>query len=266
LSDSSSDPFDAFQTVPDELTLRIPGASDGVLVTSEGGVITRVNGTINYEPPSPDFIGVDSFQYTVEDAQGIVGPDGTGIVLIIVEPGPPPTPGAPAAPLPYLEYPDIEGCPVLMQAAASELGVTSENIQITIGQALALNPNLQPCEACGNLLNAAVILRDDAGEGLAALAQLLEPIQDQPITDEMVASLQQTISDMRENPTNTAYVDAGEWNDALASYIGVLMSLGLDEEQIIEILTKYTETITEGDNEAMVAFLELRIAQIMTGL
>jgi hypothetical protein len=134
-----------------------------------------------------------------------------------------------------------------------------------MGQALALNPNLQPCEACGNLLRAAVILRDDAGEGLAALAQLLEPMQGQPITDEMVASMQQTISDMREDPTNAVYVDAGGWNDALASYIGVLMELGLDEEQIVQILTKYTETITDGENEAMVAFLELRLAQIMAG-
>ncbi|MHC4690267.1 MAG: tandem-95 repeat protein [Planctomycetota bacterium] len=264
-SDSSSDPFDAFQTIPDDLTFKVPGASGGVLITNEGGTITRVNGTFTYEPPSPDFVGVDSFDYTVEDAQGIVGPDGTGTIFIIVNPGPPPTPGAPAPPLPDLEYPEIEGCPVLMQAAASELGVTSENIQIAIGQALAVNPNLQPCEACGNLLKSAVILRDDAGEGLAALAQLLAPLQGQPMTDEMVASLQQTISDMREDPTNAAYVDAGEWNDALAGYIGVLMELGLDEEQITEILTKYTESITDGENEAMVTFLELRLAQIMAG-
>jgi hypothetical protein len=43
------------------------------------------------------------------------------------------------------------------------------------------------------------------------------------------------------------------------------MELGLDEEQITEILTKYTESITSGDNEAMVAFLELRLAEIMAG-
>ncbi|MHC4270874.1 MAG: Ig-like domain-containing protein, partial [Planctomycetota bacterium] len=229
---------------------------------TNGSVIFLEDGTFVYEPDS-GFSGEDTFTYRVTDG---FEESYSNIVTVTIDViSSPPEPGAPAAPLPDLEYPAIEGCPVLMQAAAAELGVTSENIQITMGQALALNPNLQPCEACGNLLRAAVILRDDAGEGLAALAQLLEPMQGQPITDEMVASMQQTISDMREDPTNAVYVDAGGWNDALASYIGVLMELGLDEEQIVQILTKYTETITDGENEAMVAFLELRLAQIMAG-
>ncbi|MHC5075662.1 MAG: Ig-like domain-containing protein [Planctomycetota bacterium] len=370
------DILDDFQTLPDDLTIELLGAVGGVLTTAEGGTVTLVNGSFVYTPPSDGFVGTDSFQYQVTDAQGIVGENGTGTVnlnltnilpvaidlfydnesgtvvvvgrlrdlntyqdefdvlqidsdnidievlgifvndklltgqggtlerdpdtreIIYTPPsedfvgrdfitfqvtddegvvGPygigkvffdyrsEPITLAAIPPLPDLEYPEIEGCPVLMQAAASELGVTSENIQITVGQALVLNPNLQPCEACGNLLRAAVVLRDDEGEGLAALAQILSDlnISGPTISEEQLASLQQTISDMRENPTNTAYVDAGEWNDSLAGYINVLMELGLDQQQILEILTKYTEEITEGDDEAMTAFLELRLTEIM---
>jgi hypothetical protein len=237
--------------------------SELIELPSNGTVTFENDGSFIYEPDT-DFTGEDTFTYRVTDGFEESYSDIVTVTIDVLS-GPPPTPGAPAAPLPDLEYPVIEGCPVLMQAAASELGVTSENIQIAIGQALALNPNLQPCEACGNLLRAAVVLRDDEGAGLAALAQILVNmnIEGPTISEEQVASLQQTISDMRENPTNTAYVDAGSWNDSLASYIGVLMELGLDQEQILELLTKYTEDITEGDNEAMTAFLELRLAQIM---
>ena len=44
-----------------------------------------------------------------------------------------------------------------------ELGINSDQLQMSIGSALAMNPNLQPCDACARLIKAANVLQDVDG-------------------------------------------------------------------------------------------------------
>ncbi|MHC4759220.1 MAG: Ig-like domain-containing protein, partial [Planctomycetota bacterium] len=255
--DTDADNENSGKVFDDILTAElIDGPTIGIVVFNDDGSFTYT--------PFTDVSGEDTFTYRVTDG---FEESNTVTVTIDVIGSPPPTPSAPAAPLPEIEYPEIQGCPVLMEAAASELGVTAENIQITIGRALAQNPNLQPCQACGNLLGAAVVLRDDEGAFVEAMGQALGDFVEGPaITEEQVAAFLQTVEDRRGNPEYLAYADAGNWNDAFASYIGVLVEFGLDAEQILEIVTKYMDTITEGEDEALAAYVEFRLAQLTAGL
>ncbi|MHC4336690.1 MAG: beta strand repeat-containing protein, partial [Planctomycetota bacterium] len=67
-------------------------------------------------------------------------------------------PLAPAAPLGELIIPMVLGCPAEMDAAAGELGIAPEQLQVAMAGALAQNPSMQPCEACRTLISSAAIL------------------------------------------------------------------------------------------------------------
>jgi filamentous hemagglutinin family protein len=63
------------------------GYTDAITVAdytqpSHGAVIMNSDGTFTYEPANPVYVGPDSFEYSVEDAQGVIGDGGTGIVYI----------------------------------------------------------------------------------------------------------------------------------------------------------------------------------------
>jgi len=257
--------IDAYDTVTFGALFEDSLAGDGV--TSDVGnwleVASRrsewLNDVIGPDPRLPYAQGggpfPDGYTYVLRGS-GSDNPDiGDGAPAWVLEWEP-----GQAAPLPVEEYPTIEGCPVLMESAAGELGITAENLQMSIGQALALNPNIQPCQTCSNLMDAAVVLRDDEGAGLGALAQVLidAGISGPTISEEQVAALLQTMADMSENPENAAYADASTFDDALAAYVGSLLELGLDSEQTLSAVSKYSET----DNEAITAYIELRLVQL----
>lgn len=126
------------------------------------------------------------------------------------------------APLPILELPELKGCPVEMQAAAAELGIPSETLQLTIRNALATNPNIQPCQACASLITAAAILKDVDGIHLAAMNQIFNTLApaDAPFTPEVSASVVTAFAQLGNQ--DKQYALAAEYVDAFARYVAVL--------------------------------------------
>jgi filamentous hemagglutinin family protein len=167
---------------------------------------------------------------------------------------------APVAPLADFVLPRIEGCPALTQAAAAELGITEETLQVAIGNALALNPNIQPCQACANLINAAVVLRDEGGSRMAAMVQTFNTLApaDAPYSPEMATTLTVALGEAAEG---TQYATATEYIDAFVQYVAALDSgLGLPVgDSVAYTMGKYGAGVTDNANSNMAAFVGARL-------
>lgn len=169
---------------------------------------------------------------------------------------------APVAPLPPYFIPRIEGCPQLTQAAAAELGIPDETLQVGLGNALALNPNLQPCGACASLLNAASILKDVDGARMAAMMQVFNATApaDAPFTPEMATSIAMAFEGAAEG---SQYASAMEFVDAFVQYAAALDSLGSPVgDSTAFVMGKYGEGL--GQNSNMADFVAGRIASGQT--
>jgi len=170
---------------------------------------------------------------------------------------------APVAPLAQFEIPRIEGCPGLTQAAALELGITGETLQVAIGNALALNPNIQPCQACATLVNAASILRDMDGSRMAAMVQVFNTLApaDALFTPEMAASIATAFGTAEEG---SLYASVAEYIDAFVQYAAVLdTDLGSPTgDSVTFVMEKYGEGITGSDNGNIAAFVATRLEGI----
>ncbi|NLW83123.1 MAG: filamentous hemagglutinin N-terminal domain-containing protein [Phycisphaerae bacterium] len=131
-------------------------------------------------------------------------------------------PKAFAAPLAVLEIPELMGCPVEMQAAAIELGISDDTLQMTIRNSLAMNPNIQPCDACASLVTAATILNDADGVRLAAMNQIFNTLApaDAPFTPEVSASVVTAFAQLGDQ--DRQYALAAEYIDAFARYVAIL--------------------------------------------
>lgn len=153
------------------------------------------------------------------------------------------------------------GCPALMDWLANELGI-EEDIQILVANALAYSTDIQPCEMCARLKDAATILEDSEGNNIPALAQVVNEFvaPDAPITPEQMASIASAL----ESPAaGTPYYAAGQWLDALAEYVGILSTeMGLGAAESVAFAGKYTTPITEGDNASLTAYVEARLAAL----
>jgi len=169
----------------------------------------------------------------------------------------------PAAALWTLEIPRIEGCPELMLATAMELGTTPETLQVGIGNALALNPSIQPCEACATLVNAAAVLSDPDGSRMAAMVQAFNELApaDAPFTPEMATSVAMAFEGAEEG---TQYATAMEYIDAFVGYIAVLDTElgGPVGDSTIFVMEKYGSGITNSDNPNLAAFVAMRLEAI----
>ncbi len=170
---------------------------------------------------------------------------------------------APVAPLWQLEIPRIEGCPVLTQAAAMELGITGETLQVAIGNALAINPSIQPCQACATLVNAANILRDEDGSRMAAMIQMFNTLApaDVPFTPEMATSIAMAFGGAAEG---SQYASVMEYIDAFVQYVAVLdAELGSPVgDSVAFVMGKYGEGVTGSDNGNIAAFVATRLEAI----
>jgi len=170
---------------------------------------------------------------------------------------------APVAPLAQFEIPRIEGCPALTQAAAIELGITAETLQVAIGNALALNPTIQPCHACATLVNAANILRDEDGSRMAAMAQVFNTLApaDAPFTPEMATSIAMAFGGAAEG---SQYASVMEYIDAFVQYAAVLdTELGSPVgDSVAFVMGKYGEGVTGSDNGNIAAFVATRLEAI----
>ena len=185
----------------------------------------------------------------------------------------PPCPGcpceddllAPVAPLAQFEIPRIEGCPALMLAAAAELGIPAETLQVAIGNSQATNPSIQPCQACSTLVSAANILKNEGDMRMAALAQAFNTLApaDAPYTPEVAASVAMALATAEEG---SQFASAAEYIDALVQYVAVLdTDLGSPVgDSVAFVMEKHGAGLTASDNVNMVAFVTARIESLAT--
>ena len=170
-----------------------------------------------------------------------------------------------AAPLVQFQIPTIEGCSLLMQAAAMELGIVGKTINVGIGNVLALNPNIQPCQACATLIGAAIILRDEDGSRMAAMNEVFNELApaDAPFTPEMATSIVMAFEGAAEG---TQYASVMEYIDAFVQYVAVLdTDLGSPVgNSVAFVIEKYGAGITGSDNGNIGAFVATRLEGLET--
>jgi len=188
----------------------------------------------------------------------------------------------PAAPLPLLEIPQLKGCPAVMDAAATELAVNSDELQLLIANSMATNPNLQPCTACENLLKAASALKGINPETMAAMNQIFNNLapSDAPFTPEASASIQTAFADFREMDAQLAamtdeqyqeyqqYAMTDKLIEAFVAYVAVLdndLKLPVGNAMAL-VMEKYFGPIEESGNPNIAAYLveQMQVAQIAT--
>jgi len=222
------------------------------------------NGTLPYAGDAgaiaafEDFIGGD---YILRGA-GLGNPDITdGRAWVLENPAVP-------EPLDVLYSPQISGCPAAMQAVANELAVAEQTLQISIGGMLALNPTIQPCNACAGLLNAAAILRDEDGSRMAALIQVFneQAPANVPFSPAMATSIVTAFADQLDDASQSNYAAAMEYVDTFVQYVAILdTQLGSPvEDSTAFVMTKYGAGITESENSNIAAFVAARLAGLET--
>jgi filamentous hemagglutinin family protein len=170
-------------------------------------------------------------------------------------------PALPAAPLADLVLPELKGCPVELDTAANELSINTDDLQILIGNAMATNPNLQPCEACQRLLIAADALRDRDGERMAAINRIfntLAPI-DAPFTPEISAAVSTALADLADR--DPQYALAADYIESFVAYVAVINS-GLKipvGDPLMYTLNKYGQPLLNNSNKNIVSYLISRM-------
>ncbi|MFH1616886.1 MAG: Ig-like domain-containing protein [Planctomycetota bacterium] len=239
-----------------------------------------VNGTVTYDPvtgaftytPDTGFAGEDSFIYYITDGEiigGEIPADPVSAVVTITVTAPPVTPLLPPAPLPVVLPPEVEGCPAVLEAAAAELGITKETIQVSITNALATATNIQPCGACESLINYARILEDEGGSRMQALAQVFNEIAPSgiPFTPELAANIATTFNTRINEIDAPQYATALEYIDAFVGYIAVLeKDLGSPVgDSTAFAMEKHGANIFENDNPNIAAFVQARLAEEIGG-
>ena len=164
------------------------------------------------------------------------------------------------APIFQIEAPEILGCPLEMAVAALELGTTPETIQVAIADALALNPTIQPCQACATLIDAAAILRDEDGSRMAAMLSVFNELapSDAPFTPEMGTSIVTAFAGAAEG---SQYASVAEYVDAFVQYVAVVdVDLGAPiDDSLAFVMDKYGTGITGSDNTNIAAFVAARL-------
>ncbi len=154
------------------------------------------------------------------------------------------------------------GCPALLEWLAAEIGVPAEDMQAFVADAFAYSTDIQPCQACAQLKDAAAILADDDGTRVAALARVVNEFvaPGAPIAAEQMALVAAAVT----SPTaGTHYAAAGEWLDALVQYVSILNTeMGYSAAETLAFVGKYTTPITQGDNATLAAYVEARLAAL----
>jgi len=191
------------------------------------------------------------------------GSIGRAWVLEDPPPPPPPPPQTAAAPLAKPEFPVIEGCPVLLEAVALEIGTTKEALNIAIENALALDPDMQPCEVCAKLVNYARVLSDIDGTHIASVLQVFNEIApaDVPFTPELTGSIATAFAAHVDNINMPQYATALEYIDAFTGYVAVMNELDAPvEDPVAFVMGKYGAPVKQSDNANIAAYLETHLA------
>ncbi|MHC4289971.1 MAG: Ig-like domain-containing protein [Planctomycetota bacterium] len=237
-----------------------------------GTVVLNDDGSFTYTPPAGG-AGVDSFSYYVSD-----GYDNSNTVTVTVN-----VKGIPSStPVPaihQLEYPVLSGCPAEMAAAAAELAVNSDQLQMMINSAMASNPNMQACDACANLLTAAATLKQLENsphvEAIARIFNELAPI-DAPYTLEISADVETALGSFREMDSQLAMLTdeqyaeyqqsamANELVEAFVSYVAVLENdLKLTAtDSVAMVMDKYGEAVEQSGNPNIGTYLIEKMEEV----
>jgi hypothetical protein len=170
------------------------------------------------------------------------------------------------APLDKQIVPATEGCPALLETVSSELGITKETIQISIGEAFATSVNIHPCESLAKCVNAAAILRDEGGIRKTAMKEVFDEFApaDAPFTPVMAAEIVTKLVGHVNDGTH--YAAVAEYLDAFVEYIRILDNeLGSPMgDSMTFVMEKYGSSILENDNSNIAAFLIIRLENLET--
>ncbi len=246
----------------DSLTPFLPGGLTSGS-TAQGGTVTlNADGSFTYTPAA-GWAGADSFTYYVTDGYGNSQPV---LVSMLVGSAPPPPVAPFMQPAPGLERVEIvtSGCPALVTWAAAELGTNESRIQIGIANALASGTNIQACDACTALKQAATILQDAEGTHIAALGQVINEFASStaPPSEEQMTSIANAMA--QNVGAANQYATAGEYINALANYVGVLNSqMGFTTDEAIQLVTdKYVGPLGQSQNAGLSAYVAARLAAL----
>jgi len=162
-------------------------------------------------------------------------------------------------------HPQPQDCPMLIEAATAELtgAAEAEAIDIVMENALAINPDINPCQACAKLLNSAAVLADPDGSRMAALAAVVSSAvaPDQPFDPAAELMIATAIAENVDNPENPDYAFAGEFVDALVNYVAAASELGIPAEDGRElVMAKYGAALDAPENANVRAYVEARLA------
>jgi hypothetical protein len=229
-----------------------------------GTLVLNEDGTFTYTP-GEDFSGEESFMYSASDPQ--IGAESTDATVTITVNAPVTEPVLPYVPaVPGLERIELEysGCPALTMWAAEELNVDQRVIQIWVVNALASAREIQPCDTCARLKQAATVLQDAEGTRIAALTQVINEFtsSDAPPSEEQMALIANAISS--NIATADHYTVAGEYLDALAQYVGILNNeMGFSaEESSAFAVDNHISRLAGSENNSVAAYLAARLAAL----
>jgi hypothetical protein len=152
------------------------------------------------------------------------------------------------------------GCPALMTWFANEVGVPEDQIQVFVEDAFAYATDIQPCEACARLRDAATVLDDEEGVYMVALGQVVNEFTapGAPIAPEQMALVASAVASAEPG---TNYAAAGQWLDALVRYVAVMNTeMGFSATEAVAFAGKYTTPVTEGDDAGLASYVEARLA------
>lgn len=241
----------------------------GAVTTKNGTLVLNEDGTFTYTP-NEGYLGEDSFMYSITDGYN-TSAEVEVKITVSEEPVKPPVPPA----LPYIQSAPgldrvewinvkVSGCPALVKWAAEEVGIDKRLVQIWVASSLASTGDIQPCDACEKLRNAAKILQDADGTHIAALTQVINEFASStaPPTEEQMTAIADAIR--RNTDEESYYAIANEYLDALVTYVGVLTSdMGFSSIESVQLVTdKYISRLTQDQNVGVAAFLAASLAAL----
>ncbi len=150
------------------------------------------------------------------------------------------------------------GCPALMNWLTDELGIEEET-QIFVDNSFIYSTDIQPCEMCARLRDAAIILKDPNGTSVAALAHVVNEFiaPDAPPSEEQMALIAAAFAGHTDDGTH--YAVAGRWLDALVEYVGILNNnMGWSPDNSVTlVIDKYCGPIIESGDATLIAYIEV---------
>ncbi len=225
-----------------------------------GTLVLNEDNTFTYTP-AKGFFGEENFTYTVSDGQLDAEPVETTVTIEVSLGYLPPAPlNTPEQGLERTEI-EISGCPALMKWTAEELGIDERMMEIFVVNSLASTGNIQPCESCAKLRQAAKILRDTDGTHIAALSQVINEFafSNAPLSVEQMASITEAM--MRNTRAKNRYGIAGKYLTALVDYVSILnMDLGFSPEESVQFAyEKYVDRLADSGNVGVADYITARL-------